>query len=100
MEYLPLAMQDMVEIVVYVAKELNNPSAAEHLAERLSEAGESLAVMPYAHPAYQPLRPLKHEYRKLLVQNYLMLYWVDEMAQRVTIARVIYARRDYAKLIE
>jgi hypothetical protein len=29
-----------------------------------------------------------------------MLYWVPETEKRVTIARVVYARRNYAKLLE
>ena len=99
-EYLPSAVQDMVEIVVYITQELNNPTAAERIAQRLTEAGESLRDFPYAQPAYAPLRPLKHEYRKLLVENYMMLYWVTEAKKRVTIARVVYARRNYAKLLE
>ena len=99
-EYLPSAMQDMVEIVTYITRKLNNPSAAERIAERLTEAGESLREFPYAQPAYAPLRPLKHEYRKLLVENYMMLYWVLDAEKRVTIARVVYARRNYAKLLE
>ena len=99
-EYLLSAVQDMVEIVTYIARELNNPSAAECIAERLAEAGESLRDFPSAQPAYTPLRPLKHEYRKLLIENYMMLYWVTETEKRVTIARVVYARRNYAKLLE
>ena len=99
-EYLLSAVQDMVEIVTYIARELNNPSAAERIAERLAEAGESLRVFPYAQPAYSPLRPLQHEYRKLLVENYMMLYWMTEAEKRVTIARVVYARKNYAKLLE
>ena len=99
-EYLPSAVQDMVEIVLYIARELNNPAAAERIAERLAEDGESLRDFPYAQPAYAPLRPLKHEYRKPLVENYMMLYWVSETEKRVTIARVVYARRDYTKLLE
>ena len=99
-EYMPLAVQDMVEIVLYIAQELSNPAAAERIAERLAEAGESLRDFPYAQPDYAPLRPLKHEYRKLLVENYMMFYWVTETEKRVTIARVVYARRNYAKLLE
>ena len=99
-EYLPLARQDMVEIVTYIARELHNLAAAERIAEQLVQAGDGLRNFPYAAPAYQPLRPLKHEYRKLLVENYMMLYWVTETEKRVTIARVVYARRNYAKLLE
>ena len=99
-EYLPSAVQDMVEIVLYITRELNNPTAAERIAERLAEAGGSLREFPYAQPAYTPLRPLKHEYRKLLVENYMMLYWVSETEKHVTIARVTYARRNYTKRLE
>lgn len=37
-------MQDMVEIVVYIARELNNPTAAEHIAERLAAAGKVCGI--------------------------------------------------------
>lgn len=100
MEYLPVARQDMIDIARYISRELNNPVAADRLAVELIEAGDSIPVFPYANPAYIPIRPLKHEYRKLLVENYLMLYWVDEEKKLVTVARVIYAKRDYDLLLE
>lgn len=98
--YLPAARQDMVDIVRYISRVLGNPIAAERLAETLIEAWERIAVFPYTNPAHRPIRPLKREYRKLLVQNYLMLYWVDEENQCVTVARVVYAKRNYTMLLE
>lgn len=100
LEYLPAVRRDMIEIVRYISKELNNPAAASRLAVELIEAGEGVLGFPYANPVYIPVRPLKHEYRKLLVQNYLMFYRVDEAAKLVTVARVIYAKRDYGLLLE
>ena len=79
LEYLPVARRDMIEIVRYISKELQNPTAADQLAMELIEAGDSIPKFPYANPAFIPIRPLKHEYRKLLVQNYFMFYWVDEV---------------------
>ena len=81
LEYLPVARKDMLEIVRYISRELQNPDAADRLAVEL-------------------IRPLKHEYRKILVQNYLMFYWVDEEKKLVTVARVVYAKRDYGRLLE
>lgn len=98
--YLPAARQDMIDIVRYIARELKNPTAAERLAAELIEAGEHLPAFPYANPAYLPIRPLKHEYRKMQVHNYLMLYWVEEEKKRITVARVIYARRNYGAMLE
>ncbi len=100
LEYLPVARQDMVEIVGYVSRELNNSTAAENLAMELIEAGNRISEFPYANPAHIPIRPLKHEYRKLLVRNYLMFYWIDEEKKLVTISRVIYARKDYKALLK
>lgn len=99
-EYLPVARQDMIEIVRYISKNLQNPAAADQLAIELIRAGDSIPGFPYANPAYTPIRPLKHEYRKLLIQNYFMFYWVDETEQLVTVARVVYAKRDYERLLE
>lgn len=99
LEYLPVARRDMIEIVRYISKELQNPTAADQLAMELIEAGDSIPKFPYANPAFIPIRPLKHEYRKLLVQNYFMFYWVDDVKKLVTVARVVYARRDYERLL-
>jgi len=90
----------MIEIVRYISQELQNPTAADQLAMELIEAGDSIPKFPYANPAFIPIRPLKHEYRKLLVQNYFMFYWVDEVKKLVTVTRVVYARRDYKRLLE
>ena len=98
-EYLPIAKSDMVEIAKYIGVKLANPEAAERLAEKMIEAAEDLADMPYKCPVYSPVKPLRHEYRKLIVQKYIMFYWVDEDKKRITIARVIYSGRDYENLL-
>lgn len=100
LEYLPAARQDMVDIVRYVSRELSNPTAAERLAVELIEAGDNIPVFPYANPAYAPIRPLKYEYRKRLVRNYIMFYWVDEGKKLVTVARVIYAKQEFERMLE
>lgn len=100
LEYLPLARRDLVEAVTYISHELDNPAAAYRLAQEVSHAEARIQAFPYACPVYQSTQPLRHEYRKLLVQNYLVLYWVDEEQKLVTVARVVYARRDYGALLQ
>lgn len=97
--YLPLARQDMVDIAGYISRTLANPQAAMVLAEELVKAAGKLTEFPYAHAVYYPIRPLKHEYRKLIVRNYLVLYRVDEEARTATITRVLYAKRDISQLL-
>lgn len=100
LEYLPVARQDMIDIVRYISQDLKNPGAADRLAEELVEAIENVLIFPYASPAYQPIRSLKYEYRKILVKNFLIFYRVDEGKKLVTVTRVLYAKTDYKRLLE
>jgi len=99
LEFLPIARQDMIDISRYISHELLNPTAAEKLADAMIDAAEMLADFPYINAIHQSIKPLKKEYRKLIVKNYIMFYWIDEKEKKVTIARVIYARRDYEGLL-
>ncbi len=98
--FLPLAKKDMTEIAGYIGSELSNPAAALRLAEEMIKAADKLGDFPYMNPVYSPIRPLKIEYRRMKVRNYLMLYCVNEPEKLVTVMRVIYARRDYEKLLK
>ena len=100
LEYLPQAMQDMADIARYISRDLSNPAAADKLARALIKAADKLVDFPYKNRVYQPIRPLKQEYRRQIVQNYILFYYVDEDQKLVTIARAIYARRAYGKLLE
>ena len=96
-ELLQSALTDIAEAVRYITDELLNPQAAQLLAERLFSEAEKLGEFPYTHPVYQPVKPLKYEYRKVPVENYLLFYRVDECAKLVTVARVVYAKRNMTR---
>lgn len=99
LEILPRAVDDMTEIVRYISHELSNPASATALADELIETAENLCEFPYACPLHQTIRPLGHEYRRAIIRNYLMFYWVDEKSKTVTVARVIYGKRDYPSML-
>lgn len=101
LEFLPLAKDDLCEIAYYISHELSNPSAATKLSEELIDVAESFRRFPYSGQAYFPIRPLHRSYRRILVKNYFMFYFVNEEKHLVTIARVIYARRSaFEKIFE
>ena len=99
LEYLPVARRDLVDIARYVSGVLGSPGAAERLALELVEAAEGILRFPYANPVYLPIQPLKREYRKCMAGNYLILYWAEEEKKLITVARVVYARRNYDLLL-
>ena len=98
-QFLPSARRDMIDIMKYYCTELENPDYADELATAFVEKAEDTGEMPYINPLYIPVRPLKHEYRTILVNDYLMIYRVDEKSQTVVFSRVIYARRNIDRLL-
>ena len=98
-QFLPVAQRDLLEITEYISSELGAPVAAVSLAEKIVTASERLGEFPYSCPVYAPIRPLKHEYRRLRVENYLLFYCVSENEKTVTVMRIIYARRDLERLL-
>lgn len=98
--YLPAAKNDINSNALYISDQLHARKAAGDLLEALDKAISTLGQFPYAYKVYQPIKPLKNEYRLLPVNNYAVFYVVKEERQAVEIYRVIYARMDLAKLIE
>ena len=99
LEFLPVAKNDMLEIVKYISDDLKNPQAASRLADEFVTAAENACQFPYANNVYTPIKPLKLEYRRIVVKNYLMFYTVDEQTKTVTIMRVVYGKRDLSNQI-
>ena len=100
LEYLPIAKREMADIAGYISNVLHNPAAAEKLSDEMVEAAEKLTMFPYSNGAFVQVFPFKQEYRRLIVRNYIMFYYIDEAKKLVTVARVIYARRDYGRLLD
>lgn len=97
--FLPKAKTDLEEIIIYIRNELSNPQASIRLVEKIYKATERLTEFPYAYPLYYPIKSLKYEYRKLVVENYVILYFVDEKSHSVTIARVVYGKRNVNNIL-
>ena len=96
--YLPLANDDILAAVNYVAERLENPMAAEELLNELDQTVDRLARFPYAHELYHTNRPMQKEIRKVAVKGYVLYYSVDGNA--VEIQRFIHGRKDREHLCE
>lgn len=89
--YLPLAEEDILEAVTYLAEALDAPQAAESLLDELDKTVKRLSEFPYAHELYRTDRPLKDEIRKVPVKGFVLYYAVFE--DRVEIRRFLHGRR-------
>lgn len=92
--YLPAAKKDILDTVTYIRLKLQNQSAALNFAEKIKAAIEDASKHPYVYPPYIPLQPLKHDYRKIHIDNYFIFYYVSEEKKTITVSRIIYAKRN------
>jgi toxin ParE1/3/4 len=96
--YLPLALDDLKEIVRYITYKLEAPQAAERLISKIEREMKKIADNPYRCHVFSSAEKLKHEYRVLHVDNYSLFYAVEQ--EKVEIYRVIHARRDTLQILK
>ena len=92
-----LAQNDLEDIVVYISKELNEPSIALRVYDKIVSEMETLSTMPERHEVDFKLIFESFAVRKLYVDNYIAPYIID--GNNVVILRVLYSKRDLIKLI-
>ncbi|MDR0472240.1 MAG: type II toxin-antitoxin system RelE/ParE family toxin [Treponema sp.] len=96
--YLPLALDDLKEILRYIAQKLEAPRAAENLLIKIEKDIQKIVDNPFRCPVYFPSEKLKHEYRVLHIDNYSMFYVIAK--DKIEIHRVIYSQRDILRILD
>lgn len=91
----PTAKQDLLDVIDYL-NTLSRDSALKCYDRLVSEIA-SLSTMPERCPRPRDLALAAKGYRYLVVGNYLVFYVVA--GNTVQIRRILYARRDYMKLL-
>jgi len=95
--YLPLALNDLIDIVRYITDKLEAPRAAEKFLSKLDREIQKIAANPFRCHLYVPPEKLKHEYRVLHVDNYSLFY--EAKNGKIEIYRIIYSKRDILRLL-
>ena len=91
----PTAKQDLLDVIDYL-NTLSRDSALKCYDRLVSEIAR-LSTMPERCPRPRDLALAAKGYRYLVVGNYLVFYVVA--GNTVQIRRILYARRDYKKLL-
>ena len=89
------AKYDLDDIYNYISKSLMAERAAENLMTRIQDSIMNLADMPEAFSIIEQYKQRDYQYRKLIVNNYLVIYRIDKEQEMVYIVRVIYGGRNY-----
>ena len=96
-KYLPLALDDLKNIVRYITYELESPRAADHLLVKIDKEVKKIAGNPFRCHLYISPKKLNHEYRVLHINNYSLFYVVDN--DKIEIHRVIYSQMDFPRML-
>jgi len=97
LRYLPLAKQDLSEIVNYIQNNLENPIAAENTLSKIEAAILERLESPESFAVWQSKKQRPYPYRKINVGNYTVWYVVIDHIMEVR--RILYSRRDEETLI-
>jgi len=95
----PKASEDLDEIFGYIASELFNERAAENLMEKIETQIMRLQDFPLSGCSVEDEILKAKGYRKLIIENYVAFYMVNEIEKQVIIMRVLYGRQHYQDII-
>ena len=88
------AQEQMAEIVDYISRELFAPEAADKLLDKMESSIMSLSDFPERYQLVEE-EPWRTEgIRKIVVNNYLIYYWINVPDKKVHVTAVIYAKRN------
>lgn len=94
------AEQSVLDIVLYIAVELCAPEAADRIKYVLYDNIYGLNFMPRRVPL-TPEEPW-HSYglRRMLIEEYYIYFWIDDVHQRVQVTDVVHVGMDQTARLE
>ena len=83
------------EILNYIADELVNVQAALDLVDEFERVIGQLKSFPHLGTEYEPAGELEVKFFYRMVNNYKMLYWIDEKKEEVYISYIFHSRQNF-----
>lgn len=93
------AENDLNDIAIYIAKELLEPSIAKKIVNKIGEAIFTLDELPLRFTLVADERLASQGIRKIIIDNYIVFYIVEEDRKIVTVLRILYGKRDWVSLL-
>jgi plasmid stabilization system protein ParE len=86
------AHDDSSVITGYIAHELKNPQAAACFLDDVEKSYRRLAANHRFYSLCNDARLERMGYRKISIENYMILFRIDEVNKTVYIVRIVYGR--------
>ncbi len=90
----PRAIRELDNIYEYIANEKLAPENAKGQVDRIKKAVLSLDTFPQSHQERNEGRYAGKSYRQLLIDNYIVIFRIDELYKTVYVVTIQYQGRN------
>ena len=94
-EFTEDARDEIREIYEYISKNLVNEDDAKRLMRKMRKNVMDLAESPKIYAKIKKKDRMKREFRRMVVDNFIVLYTIDENKKTIYISHMYYGRRNY-----
>ena len=88
------AESDIDDTLSYIAGVLHNPEAATSFADKLEEELDALCKSPKNGRLIDNEYLRREDIRRILIDNYIAYYILDEKEKTIIVLRVVYGKRN------
>ena len=92
--YTPVFEIQLKEIVNYISYQLFNTKAAGLFLDTLEHKTKNLISFPYIYPIVKESPRNNRGLRKMIINAFVVYYFVDDIDKSVYLISIIYSRRD------
>lgn len=95
----PLANQDLNDIYSYIFRDLSARDAANNILDSIETKVMQLKYFPYANSFVRDEFLKNKGYRRIIIDNCVAFYLVDEVDKQVVVMRILYGRQKYEDIL-
>lgn len=88
-------LEEFEEICDYISNKLKNIDASNRLREKVIDNVLLLENSPQMYTKIEKIDRTERQYRRMVVNNYVILYTIDELEKIVYVVHIYYSRRNY-----
>lgn len=96
--FLPLAEEDLTEIVLYISNQLQNPTCAMNVMKHIQEAIFKRSIAPDSFQKFESSRNRSDIYYRINVGKSYSVFYVLK-GEIMEVRRILYSARDIESLI-
>ena len=88
-------LEEIDQICDYISKELKAPDASKKLRKKVMDNILLLKQYPRMFTEIEKINKTKRQYRRVVVNNYVIFYTIDDKQKVIYIAHIYYGGRNY-----